>query len=200
MQEVPVLINSRRLSGPAGVEIEGILGSNNDLITLDREETIFLKPLQIEKKEENAAQSIVSIDMASTFIGNSYQYTTVSYLHLFRFPDTAVRMNICDVYRSVSFITPNASSDPHAKRLSGVLSDIDDLLGQLRTLYPESFLQELSHLRVGIIGLRQSFRYGLPVLGLAPGLGPRPPLVPGDLRLCLAVRRHGVRVDVEGLQ
>ena len=78
MQEVPVLINGRRLSGPAGVEIEGILGSNNDLITLDREETIFLKPLQIEKKEENAAQSIVSIDMASTFIGNSYQYTTVS--------------------------------------------------------------------------------------------------------------------------
>ena len=73
------------------------------------------------------------------------------YLHLFRFPDAAVRVDVGDVDGGVALVAADAAPDPHAERLPRVLADGDGLLRQLRALYPQRGLQKLRHLVVHVV-------------------------------------------------
>ena len=73
------------------------------------------------------------------------------YLHLFRFPDAAVRVDVGDVDGGVPLVAADAAPDPHAERLPRVLADGHGLLRQLRPLYPQRGLQKLRHLVVHVV-------------------------------------------------
>ena len=62
-----------------------------------------------------------------------------------------MRMDVSDVYWSVPFVTADTPTNPHPQGLSGILADVHDLLRQLGSLYPESFLKELRHLCIGLV-------------------------------------------------
>ena len=62
-----------------------------------------------------------------------------------------MRMDVSDVYWSVPLVAADSPANPHPEGLPGILADVHDLLRQLGSLYPESFLQELSHLCVGLV-------------------------------------------------
>ena len=67
-----------------------------------------------------------------------YLPTTMQcYLHLFRFADAAVRVDVGDVDGRVALVAADAAADPHAQALPRVLLDGDQPLLQLRPLHPQ---------------------------------------------------------------
>ena len=75
----------------------------------------------------------------------------LSNLHLLGFSNTAMRMDVSDVYWSVSFVAADTPAYPHPQGLPGILADVHDLLRQLGSLYPENFFKELRHLCIGLV-------------------------------------------------
>ena len=67
---------------------------------------------------------------------------TFIYLKMFRFPDAAVWVDVCDVNRGVALVGPDPAPDSHPQALAGVLLDVHCSLGQLGSLHAQGALQK----------------------------------------------------------
>ena len=68
-----------------------------------------------------------------------------TYLELFRFSDTSMRVNVSHIDGSVSLVTTDATANSHAETFTDIFLNGNGSLGQLRSFQPQSTFQEWGH-------------------------------------------------------